>query len=390
MLIHKWRFWIGLGVSLLLLLVLLYQVDLSEVGDALANANYWYLIPSIALYFVAVYFRAVRWRYLLSPMKVLQVGRLYPVVVIGYMANNLLPARLGELVRAYYLARREPVNASSALATVAVERVYDGMTLLSWAVVAGLALLLLGEFDGTGDTSRTTWIILAALTISLFLGALAFLTALAVVPRFMVFFDRLLGIVPARFRPQARELAYTFVEGLSILSSPRKHLSLFLLSIPVWGFEASMYYLIGYAFGIDDHFGSVGILVLVVMLVTATSNLATSLPSSIGGIGPFEVVAQQTLIALGVGGSLAGAYAGFLHLVALWLPVNLAGLALLWRHNLSLKGLTGRGLSDGGMADGPAPEPLTGGVLAMSERGLAGGGASMPPQPAAPGHENPE
>ena len=131
MLIRNWRFLIGLGVSLLLLLVLIYQVDLSEVDDALAKVNYkLYLAPSIALYFVAVYFRAVRWRYLLSPMKVLPVGRLYPVVVIGYMANNLLPARLGELVRAYYLARREPINASSALGTVAVERVYDGMTLL--------------------------------------------------------------------------------------------------------------------------------------------------------------------------------------------------------------------------------------------------------------------
>ena len=57
-----------MGVSLVLLLVLLYQVDLSEMGDALANANYLYLAPSIALYFVAVYFRAVRWRYLLSPL----------------------------------------------------------------------------------------------------------------------------------------------------------------------------------------------------------------------------------------------------------------------------------------------------------------------------------
>lgn len=370
--IRSWRFLIGVGVSLLLLLVLLFQVDLSEVGDALADANYWYLIPSIALYFVAVFFRAVRWRFLLSPLKVLQVSRLYPVVVIGYMANNLLPARLGELVRAYYLARREPIKASSALGTLAVERVYDGLTLLAWAAVAGPALLLLGEFDSTGGTARTTWIILAVLVVSLFVGALAFLTALATIPKFMVFFDRMLDFVPARFRPKIRELAYTFVDGLRVLSSPRKHLALFLLSMPVWAFEGTMYFLISYAFGIDDHFGSVGTLILVVMLVTATSNLATSLPSSIGGIGPFEVVAQQTLIALGIGGSLAGAYAGFLHLVALWLPVNLAGLALLWKQNLSLRGLTGS----------PSPDPLAGGVLATE------GGGSLAPRSAGPNPES--
>ena len=340
MLKRHWQFWLGLGVSVLLLLVLLYQVDLGEVRDALVHADYLYVAPAIALYFVAVYFRAVRWRYLLAPLSPLSVGRLYPVVVIGYMANNLLPARLGEVVRAYYLARRQPeVNGSSALATIAVERVYDGLTLLAWAAIAGPLLLLLGEFDGSSDASRTTWIVLAALVASLFAGALAVLTCLAAVPRSMELVDRLLGIVPVRFRPKIRQLAYAFVDGLKVLTSPRKHLGLFLLSLPVWAFEGAMYYIIAHSFGIDDSFGSVGALLLVIMLLTATSNLATSLPSSIGGIGPFEVVSQQTLIALGVGGSLAGAYAGFLHLATLWLPVNIAGLALLWTQNISLRGL---------------------------------------------------
>jgi len=336
----NWQFWLGLGVSTVLLLVLVWQVDLSELRDALAEANYVYLAPAVALYFVAVYFRAVRWRYLLSPLKSISVQRLYPVVVIGYMANNLLPVRLGELVRSYYLAQRERINASSALGTVAVERVYDGVTLLSWAAVAGPALWLLGEFDGASGTSRTTWVVLALLTVALFVGTLAILTSLAVVPRFMSFLDRLIDFVPVRFRPKAQELVQTFVEGLSILNSPRKHLGLFLLSLPIWAFEAAMYFLISYSFGIDDYFGSTGVLVLVVVLLTATSNLATSVPSSIGGIGPFEVVAQQTLMALGVGASVAGAYVGFLHLAALWLPVNLVGLALMWQQHLSLKGLT--------------------------------------------------
>ena len=336
-----WQFLLGLGVSATLLLVLVYQVNLNEVADALGDANYFYVVPAIAIYFVAVYFRAVRWRYLLTPLKVVPVSRLYPVVVIGYMANNLLPARIGELVRTYYLAQREKVNAGSALATVAVERVYDGLTLLAWAAVAGPVLLLLGEFDGTGDASRTTWVVIAVLTVTLFAGALTIFTCLAVIPRAMEVLDRLLGIVPARFQPSARQLTNTFVQGLRILNSPRKHLGLFLLSLPVWALEASMYFLISYSFGIDDHFGSVGVLVLVVILSTATSNLATSMPSSIGGIGPFEVVAQQTLIALGVAGSLAGAYAGFLHLVTLWLPVNLVGLTLLWKQNLSLRRLVG-------------------------------------------------
>ena len=98
MLLTNWRFWLALVVSALFMLLLLYQVDLTEIRSALLGANYLYVAPAIALYFGAVYFRSVRWRYLLSPLRTFPVSRLYPVIVIGYMANNLLPARLGELV----------------------------------------------------------------------------------------------------------------------------------------------------------------------------------------------------------------------------------------------------------------------------------------------------
>ena len=324
------------------MVILVLWVGLDNIGKALSEANYAFVIPAIALYFVAVYFRALRWRYLLSPLGSFSLGRLYHVVVIGYMANNVLPARLGELVRSYYLARRERVSASATLATVAVERVYDGVTLLAFATLSGLALLLLGEFGEGSDISRTTAIVLAAATVLAFLWTLLCLTLLATSPTFVELLDRFLGIIPTRIRPKARELYHTFVQGLSILNSPQKHLGLFVLSLPVWLLEAGVYLVIGYSFGIDALFGSFWVLVLVVLLVTATSNLATSVPSVIGGIGPFEVVAYQTLLALGVGDDLAVSYALVVHLVALWLPVNLLGLALLWRQNLSLTQLVAR------------------------------------------------
>lgn len=337
----KWQFWLGAGVSVLLLLILLYQVDLGELRDVLGGADYALLAPAIAIYFVAVLFRAVRWRFLLRPLRAIPVMRLYPVVIIGYMANNLLPVRLGEVVRSYYLARQENFSTSPALATVAVERIFDGITLLTFAAVSGPVLLLLGEFDGAADVSRSTGILLVAVTAAVFTGFLVFFTLLTSSPRFSNLVESWLVIFPARVRPKVREVFYTFVAGLTILNSPRKQAALLLLSMPIWLLEGAMYFMLAYSFNIDAQFGSVGVLLLVVTLLTATSNLATSVPSAIGGIGPFEVVAQQTLMALGVGASLAGAYAGFVHLVALWLPVNLVGLALLWKNNLSLKQLMG-------------------------------------------------
>jgi len=336
---NKWQFWLGGGVTLVLLLLLLYQVDLGELRDALRDANYFLLAPSIAVYFVAVWFRAFRWRYLLAPMASFPVQRLYPVVVIGYMANNLLPVRLGEVVRSYHLARREKVNASSALATIAVERVYDGITLLAFAALAAPWLLLLGEFDGAADVSRTTKFFSVAI-IAAFPVFLILFTLLGSSAPFANRVEGWLNIVPAGPRPKVKGLFRTFVAGLAVLNSPSKHLGLFIYSLPVWLLEGSMYFMLAYSFGIDEHFGSVGVLLLVVVLVTATSNLATAVPSAIGGIGPFEIVAQQTLVALGVGASLAGAYSVFVHLVALWLPVNLVGLALMWQSNLSLRELT--------------------------------------------------
>ena len=180
-----------------------------------------------------------------------------------------------------------------------------------------------------------------------------FFTLLAGKPEFAARVVLALNLLPTRFRPAASRFFWTFVSGLSVLTSPRKHLALLVLSVPVWVSEGAMYFLIGYSFNLDAYFGSTWAMILAAALLTATSNLATAVPSAIGGIGPFEVVAQQTLIALGVGASLAGAYAGFVHLVALWLPVNLVGLLLLWKQNLSFKQLV-TSWREGGLE--PAPE----------------------------------
>jgi len=336
--INNWRLWLGIGISVLFLLLLAYNVDLNEIATSLAEANYLYAVPAIGLYFVAVYFRSIRWRFLLSPLATVPVNRLYPVVVIGYMANNLMPARLGELVRSYYLERRENVSGSSALATIAIERVYDGVTLLAFAAISAPILLLLGMFDGASEAYRTTAIALAIGVVGLFLTALAVLT-FATFPWFLRLLDLALRAVPSVIRPKARHLAISFIGGLSVLSSPRKHLAVFALSLPVWLLEGAMYFLISYSFGIDSYFDSFWILLLAMLLLTATSNLASALPTSVGGIGPFELAAQQTLVVLGVGASVGAVYAGFLHVIALWLPVNLVGLVLLWKQNLSLRGL---------------------------------------------------
>ncbi len=330
-----------MAVSVLFLGILVYQVDFASFIQALKQANYLYVIPAIILYFMAVYFRAVRWRYLLSPLASFPVVRLYPVVVIGYLANNILPARLGELVRSYYFAQREQVSASAALATVAVERVYDGLTLLLFAAATAPVLLMLGQFRGYGTLFGADPALLAIGAVGIFLAALLTLTLLAKTSADGALAGRFLRLVPsAQGRDKIRGLVQSFIRGLGILNSPRKHLALLLFSLPIWLLEGSMYFLVGFSFGLDGYFPSIWVFILAAALLTATSNLVTALPTAVGGIGPFELVAQQTLMAMGVDPTLAAAYSLFLHIGTLWLPVNLAGLAHLLAQNISLKQLT--------------------------------------------------
>ena len=337
----NWRFWAGVLVSVVTLALLVLLVDRQELLHALRSADYRYLAPAIALYFLSVYFRSARWKFLLSPVANIQVRRLFPVVVIGYMANNILPARLGELVRAVYLAQREEkVGVPSSIATISVERLYDGLTLLAMGAISAPILLAAGLFDGASIAYQTTAFVLAAGVVFTFAFALVVLTTLSVSERAVGWAVLLTGLLPLRFRAMATDIILRFVEGLATLNSPRKHVTLFLASLPVWLAEAGVYIVVAYSFNLHEYFDTWWLFGLAIVLVTVTSNLVTAIPTSIGGIGPFEVVAQQTLTGLAVAHATAASYSVAVHLVALWLPVNLVGLALLWIHHVSLRGLT--------------------------------------------------
>src|SRR5579884_2409849 len=138
-------------VSLLLVILALRHVDFGALSRFLANANYLYIAAAAAMYFVDLAFRSVRWQVLLRSSAPVSWRRLYPVLAIGYMANNLLPARIGELSRVYLVRRREQISASTVLASVAIERVVDGVTVLTLLV---LTLPVLPETTWLGPLTR--------------------------------------------------------------------------------------------------------------------------------------------------------------------------------------------------------------------------------------------
>ncbi len=345
------RFWIGIAFSAALLGLFFWQVDVGETWDALKDANYAWLVPAIAVYFVAVLFRTIRWHFLLRPLKSVPTRRLYPVVVVGYMANNLLPVRLGELVRSFYLGEREGVSKTATLATIILERVYDGIGLI---IIALIVWPFLPVPDLLRDFSEDTGVplaLLVSLVILPFAVVLGVFFAVALSPRIgRGAVALLLRLVPRSGKGLIEGILVRFIEGLASLRSPRRVLAVLALTMPVWIAEAAMYWIVSLGFDLGQPFHGI-------LFTTSTSNLATSVPSTAGGVGPFEYATRLTLEGLNETKEVAAAYAIVLH-AALLAPVTAAGLAIMWAQNLRLGDIARR--------------PAAGGVLGAPDAASAG------------------
>lgn len=344
------KFWIGIGISIALLMLFLLTVDMGRMIDALSEVDYIYLAPAVAMYLVSTYLRSLRWSVLLRHMKPVSANRLYPVVVVGYMANNLLPMRLGELIRSYYVGEREGVSKTSALVTVFVERVFDAITLLFFIMVIALFVPEMKRVaQSFGEESGIPWLLLVAGLSLPFIGALTSLVLFAVYPsktrELILWFAKLL---PRRFEETLDSLIETFLLGLAPLRSMKMLVALFLLSIPIWITEAAVFFLIGLPFGFVGLHSGPGAMAVTMVLVTAITNIGSSIPAAPGGLGLFEIIARETL-ALGplvsVDRSVAAAFAVVVHAVIL-LPMIILGQVILWTGHISLGRLSREGQRD--------------------------------------------
>ena len=140
--VRSWRTLLGIVISAGFLFFAFRGQDIGRVRDAIQSFNLWYIIPALCLYFTGIFVRSFRWSVLLRPVTKTNARELLPVTVVGFMANNVLPLRTGEVVRAYVLSKRYNVKKTSALATIAVERLFDGLTMLGFMLVAATAVTL--------------------------------------------------------------------------------------------------------------------------------------------------------------------------------------------------------------------------------------------------------
>ncbi|MFN2187325.1 MAG: lysylphosphatidylglycerol synthase transmembrane domain-containing protein [Candidatus Promineifilaceae bacterium] len=305
----RWQLWLGIAISAVFLWIALRGLKLDDVWAALQRGSYLWLIPSVAVYFLAVWARTWRWHYMLLPLKNISLRRLFPVVVIGYMGNNVYPFRAGEVLRSYVLKRREAVAMSASLATVVVERVFDGLIMLIFVFAA----LPLAPIEDEGIRNVVT---IASVS---FFGALMFFFALAAFPEWAKKMVELLAnaFLPVKVREPVLEMTSLFLEGLESLRSFRSVLMIFFTSLVIWLLETVKYWFVMHAFPFEVSF-------FALLLMNGVVNLATTLPSAPGYIGTFDAPGIAVLTLYQVEAAVAIAYTLVLH-AALWLPITLLG-----------------------------------------------------------------
>jgi len=332
------KVWVGLIISVISFYFFNRQVqEFTSWGDVfqtVLSVSYILFIPSIVLNFVSIYFRALRWRsFLGKPHE--PTGRLFALMCICFMGNSVLPARAGELIRTFVLARKGQRRFTEVLATVVVERFFDFAGIL---VALGAVLLIapprieersnLQLIIETGGKASVVFVAGAA-------AVLLFLTYLPEWTRGIVEwitrpFPEKIGGRP--LRRKILEMTVSFERGLSTFRRPASLVWTAFLTLLVWLLLGWSEYVMIQAFGMSDTISFMGAILTMVAIC-----LAVALPSAPGYVGIYHLAAQAVLIELyNIPADKASAFA-----IVLWLsqivPMIIAGLIALNRMNMTFR-----------------------------------------------------
>lgn len=312
-----WRNALGIALSAVLLWWTLHGIPLGRVVEHMRAANLPLLLLSVTLATLCFPLRARRWRTILDPVALhLPVSMLWRATAIGMMVNNVIPARAGELARAYALSREtERVSFSAAFASLAVDRLFDALILL---VMMLIGMMGVGFPSGRviGGHPLSSYIILAGAFACTLLGVLYLIVFFP--RRLIALFELFARKVAPRIEDRGRGLLLSFAEGLGVLRSPRRFLAVLLWTIVHWLVNALAFWVGFLALGIDTPFGSA-------LFLQGLIGFGVAVPSAPGFFGVFEAIAQVGLGFYGVSASLAVSWAIAYHGLS-FIPITVIGI----------------------------------------------------------------
>jgi uncharacterized protein (TIRG00374 family) len=325
--INKWAAaGIGVLISVVFLWIAFRNLKPQEIFAVIQSANFAWLALAAGVFFISTLLIAWRWQFLLNAIKPVPLGYLTQLVMIGYMGNNVYPFRTGEILRIVLLARYQQIAPAKSTMTVIIERVFDGLVMLTFILISVNLL---------GITSPEIQA-MARFGTPLFLIALAVFFALAARPNlFRSLLHSISQRLPGKLHEFADRIGEEIISGFEGLRSPKDLAGAIFASYASWGVQAILYWMVAFAFSLNVNLPAMFLLVGVV-------NLAGLVPASPGQIGVFEFFAGLVLTAVGVNETQAHAYALVAHVV-IWLPVTLLGFYFLVRQGLGWNAITHAG-----------------------------------------------
>jgi len=313
------------GVSLALLAFLVWRVDLAAAWEALQDANYAYVAPALLLFGASKLLVAQRWGLMMSTFAQIPLAQLFGIFMVSCMANNVVPARIGDLIRVQVPAQRYDMSRARLAATVfATESLLDGIAFAILGLI-GLALI-----DIDGFPTEVFWGLLGLIT-----GAVLAVIPIAHLKLSEGWTQRgFMPMLPDRLRLLLEEAVPHFIDGLAVFRDLRLGAQAMVLSFAIWLLEVGMFALFGLAFGIHLSMPAW-------MLIMIAANMISAVPVAPSNIGAYEVAITELTKALGVAAGPAGAFAIAAHIfniasITVVGVVSLYALKLNWSDVFSL------------------------------------------------------
>lgn len=334
--IKKVIVWLGLIVTVICLYFVMRGLDYAQLWSIVKGINLWLLLLTVVIYIGGYYIRAERWHHLLKHIKPFKAMELFPYLVMGFMFNNVLPARAGEFIRAYMTGTKKGVSRSSTFATVVIERVFDGLVMIGFFIVGYTAFHFIAKqaeippvnIFGMPLGIKDAVLGFAVIGSLVFLGIFIFMFFLMYKKEATVnLIHRLMSVFPAGIRDKAGKFIDTFINGLGVLANLKDMLTVFGLSAAAWTVEVFTYWLMGKAMNLEIN-------ILLVCLIMAVANFAIMAPSTSGGVGPFEFFGVGIMLLFAYPKEQAAAYIFIVHAMIL-LPIIALGIIFMFSEGLS-------------------------------------------------------
>jgi len=311
-----WKGWLGIAISAFLIWFTLRGEDLGLILSTIANGNMWFLAASIAVGTFGYLIRALRWKVILHPVQSdTSLHSRFGAVSIGFMANNLLPARVGEFARAYAMGRFDQrVAIPAAFGSLVVERVLDGLVLAALLV---LPVFTPGFPELAPDSGLQVFVQGAATLIGVMVLVLG---ALLLFPKPVVrIIERVAAILPGQLERLVVDSVQAFLDSLAVVRSPRLLFWSLMWTIGFWLWHASSFWLGMKAFGIETGAMSA-------IFTMAVVGFGVAIPAGPGFFGTFQFAAIFALESVyGVASEPTQAFAWAYHLGGFF-PITFIGL----------------------------------------------------------------